>query len=94
MLTLYCLAIKEICYCWVINVYLKRIRELREDFDMKQIEVAELLGIKQPQYNRYETGKRDIPLDNLITLAKFYHVSTDYILELTNEARMYSVKDW
>lgn len=63
-------------------MYLKRLKELREDNDLKQINIAEFLGMKQPQYARYETGKRDIPLDNLISLAKFYKTSTDYILRI------------
>lgn len=70
-------------------MYLKRLKELREDNDLKQNNIADLLKMKQPQYARYETGKRDIPLDNLITLAKFYKTSTDYILELTNNPNPY-----
>ena len=64
--------------------YYPRLRDLREDRDLSQREVAELLGMKQPQYNRYERGLRDIPTDVLIRLARFYNVSTDYILGLTN----------
>ncbi len=70
-------------------MYLKRLKELREDNDLKQSNIAELLDMKQPQYARYETGRRDIPLDNLITLASFYKTSTDYILEVTDEIRPY-----
>jgi transcriptional regulator with XRE-family HTH domain len=66
-------------------MHLKRLKELREDRDLKQITIANLLDMKQPQYARYEIGKRDLPLDNLIELAKFYNTSTDYILGLTNE---------
>jgi len=58
---------------------------LREDHDMTQQQVAEYLGMKQPQYFRYENGTRDIPSDVLIALAKLYHVSTDYILGLKDE---------
>lgn len=58
----------------------KRIRELREDSDMTQKQVADYLGMKQPQYNRYERGFRDIPTDVLIALADLYKTSTDYIL--------------
>lgn len=58
----------------------KRIRELREDSDMTQKQVADYLGMKQPQYNRYERGFRDIPTDVLIALANLYKTSTDYIL--------------
>lgn len=63
-------------------MYLKRLRELREDKDKTQTEIAKILGMKQSQYSRYENGIRDIPLDSLITLAKYYGVSTDYILGL------------
>ena len=62
--------------------YYKRIRDLREDNDLTQAQVAEYLNMKQPQYNRYERGLRDIPSDILIALAKLYNTSTDYILGL------------
>lgn len=62
--------------------YYKRIKELREDHDLTQAQVAEYLGMKQPQYFRYEKGTRDIPSDLLIALSKLYNVSTDYILGL------------
>ena len=63
----------------------KRIRELREDSDMTQKQVADYLGMKQPQYNRYERGFRDIPTDVLIALADLYKTSTDYILGRVDE---------
>ncbi len=62
----------------------RRIRDLREDNDKTQAEVAEYLGMKQPQYHRYETGTRDIPTDILIALAEYYNTTTDYILGLTD----------
>ena len=62
----------------------KRIRDLREDNDKTQLEVAEYLGMKQPQYHRYETGTRDVPTDILIALANYYNTTTDYILGLTD----------
>ncbi len=65
-------------------MYLKTLRNLREDRDLKQSYIAELLKMKQPQYARYEIGKRDIPLEHLVTLCKFYNVSADYILGLPN----------
>ena len=65
--------------------YYKRIRELREDHDMTQNDVAKYLGMKQPQYFRYENGNRDVPPEVLISLAKLYKVSTDYILELKHD---------
>ena len=61
-------------------MFLPRLRDLREDHDMKQKEVAAILGIDQRVYSNYEIGKRDIPLNHLMTLADFYHVSIDYIL--------------
>lgn len=64
--------------------YYKRIRDLREDSDKTQKEIADYLGMKQPQYYRYETGLRDIPSDILIALCKYYHVSSDYILGLSD----------
>ena len=70
-------------------MYLKMIKELREDKDLKQVNIANLLNMKQPQYARYESGKRDLPLDNLIELAKFYGTSTDYILGLTDDMKPY-----
>lgn len=64
--------------------YYRRIRELREDHDMTQRQLASILHMTQPQYFRYEQGYRDIPTDVLISLAKLYGTSTDYILGLTN----------
>ncbi len=68
--------------------YFKRLKDLREDKDMKQTDVAEILGIKQPQYSRYENGLRDIPSDILIMLADYYNVSTDYIFGRTNNPKI------
>ncbi|MGN0488665.1 MAG: helix-turn-helix domain-containing protein [Ruminococcus sp.] len=65
--------------------FYRRIRDLREDNDLTQSEVANYLGMKQPQYHRYESGLRDIPTDVLIQLAKLYRTSVDYILELTDK---------
>ncbi len=69
--------------------YYPRIRDLREDHDLSQWQVAEYLGMKQPQYSRYERGLRDVPTDVLIRLAALYHTSTDYLLGLTNECTPY-----
>ena len=66
-----------------------RIRDLREDHDLTQKAVAEYLHIRQNTYSQYENGQRQIPIDALIALAKFYHTSTDYILGLTDERRPY-----
>ena len=65
-------------------VYYRRLRELREDHDYSQKQIADYLGMKQPQYFRYEQGYRDLPTDILIRLADFYKTSTDYILERTD----------
>ena len=66
-----------------------RLRDLREDHDLSQQQVADYLGMKQPQYSRYERGVRDVPTDVLIRLAKRYNTSTDYILGLTNKSKPY-----
>lgn len=65
--------------------YYRRIRDLREDHDLTQRQVAEYLGMTQPQYFRYERGYRDIPTDILLALAEYYHVSVDYLLGRTDE---------
>ena len=65
--------------------YYRRIRELREDHDLTQAAVSRHLGMKQPQYFRYEQGYRDIPSDILIQLADLYETSTDYILGRTDD---------
>lgn len=65
------------------------IRELREDHDLKQKDLAAYLNCTQVAYSRYELGLRDIPTDVLILLAKFYHTSTDYLLGLTNIKKPY-----
>ncbi len=62
-----------------------RLKDLREDNDIKQKELAQYLHIKQNTYSQYENGQRQLPLDILIKLAKYYNVSTDYILGLTEE---------
>lgn len=70
------------------EMYFQRIRDLREDKDLKQSEVAELLGIKQTVYSRYERGYQNIPLEHLLNLADYYDVSTDYILGRTNNPKI------
>ena len=65
-------------------MYFQRLRDLREDKDMNQTQVAEILKIQQTVYSRYERGFQTIPLEHLITLANFYGVSIDYITERTN----------
>lgn len=65
--------------------YYEIIRELREDKDLRQSDIAKLLGITQQVYSRYEKGINEIPLRHIITLCKFYKVSADYILGLSNK---------
>ncbi|MBQ7906931.1 MAG: helix-turn-helix transcriptional regulator [Clostridia bacterium] len=67
----------------------RRIRDLREDNDLNQTQVAKILGMSQTGYSKYETGENDIPTDILIKLARFYDVSVDYILGETNIKRRY-----
>lgn len=62
-----------------------RLRDLREDKDMKQWQVAEILKMKQEQYQRYESGKRETPIHILIKLADYYNVSLDYLAGRTND---------
>ena len=66
-----------------------RLKDLREDADIKQKYLADYLHIKQNTYSQYENGQRQLPIDVLIALAKFYDVSTDYILGLTNIKKHY-----
>ena len=66
-----------------------RIRDLREDSDLTQKQVAEYLNIKQNTYSQYENGQRQIPIDALIALARYYGTSTDYILGLCEERKPY-----
>ena len=73
-------------------MYLKRLKDLREDRNLKQVNIAEILKITRQQYSLYELGKRDIPAEYLRVLAKFYNTSTDYILELTDEIKPYKRK--
>lgn len=63
----------------------KRIRDLREDKDLNQTQVAKIIGMSQTGYSKYETGENDIPTAILIKLADFYDVSVDYILNRTDE---------
>lgn len=63
---------------------MNRIRDLREDRDLSQSEIAKVIKTTQQQYSKIETGRADIPSEKLILLAKYYKVSTDYILGLTD----------
>ncbi len=67
--------------------YIQRIRNLREDNDKTQAEIAEILGTSQTMYARYERGANELPIRHLITLCKYYKVSADYILGLSNKKK-------
>ncbi len=66
-----------------------RLKEIRQDRDLQQKDVAKILRTSQVQYSRYERGIRTIPIDKLALLAKYYDVSVDYLLGLTNERKPY-----
>lgn len=66
-----------------------RLKDIREDMDITQTQIAEFLHIKQNTYSQYENGQRGLPIDVLIKLAKYFNTSTDYILGLTNESKPY-----
>lgn len=66
-------------------MYFRRIRDLREDSDKKQRELAEYLHIDQSTYSDYETGRINVPIEALIKLADFYKTSIDYIVERVNQ---------
>ena len=72
--------------------FLRRLRDLRQDHDLTQKEVAGLLEIDQRVYSTYETGKREMPLHHLVFLAEYYHTSTDYLLDLTDSPAPYPSK--
>lgn len=67
----------------------RRLKDLREDADLKQENIAAALGMKQQQYSEYERGKREMPLRIYVQIAKYYNVSLDYIAGLTNDKRKY-----
>lgn len=66
-----------------------RIRDMREDRDLTQKQLADYLHIRQNTYSQYETGQRQLPLDVLMALARYYKTSTDYLLGLTDERKPY-----
>ncbi len=70
----------------------RRIRDLREDKNLSQKQLAEILGMSQTGYSKYETGENDIPTQILINLAYFYETSVDYILGLTDIKRPFPRK--
>ncbi len=73
-------------------MYLKRLKDLREDNELRQDDIARILNITRQQYSLYELGKRTLPIDLLNILAEFYNTSTDYILGRTNNKDAYQEK--
>lgn len=69
-----------------------RLRDLREDHDLSQSNIAAYLHVRQNTYSQYETGQRQIPIELLIRLAALYDTSTDYLLDLTDERAPYPKK--
>ncbi len=67
----------------------KRLRDLREDMELNQTELAKMLGMSQTGYSKYETGENDVPTEILIKLARFYNTSIDYILGETDKRERY-----
>ncbi len=72
-----------------MRTFQEKLRGLREDNDLTQQQIADILGTSQTMYARYERGANEMPLHHLITLCKFYHVSADYLLGLTNHKQPY-----
>jgi len=73
----------------IIKTMYRRIRDLREDHDLNQTAVAQMLGMSQTGYSKYETGENDVPTQVLIKLAAFYHTSIDYLLGQTDNPARY-----
>lgn len=69
-------------------MYFQRLRDLREDIDLNQTQIAEILHTSQTVYSRYERGFQTIPVEHLLILADFYNVSIDYILGRTNNKKL------
>ena len=67
------------------KMYIKRIRDLREDHDKTQQNIADVLGTSQTMYARYERGATELPIRHLVTLCRYYSVSADYILGLDDK---------
>ncbi len=67
--------------------FYQRLRDLREDNEKSQEQIAEILGTVRQQYAKYESGKQELPMHHFITLARYYNVSLDYLAGLINEPR-------
>lgn len=77
----------------MIKLNFRRLKDLREDNDLKQEYLAKTLNVSPRSYSSYETGSRLISIHSLIKLAKFYNVSIDYLVGLTDEQKPYPRKD-
>lgn len=78
-----------------MRTFLEKLRGLREDNDLTQTQIAEVLGTSQTMYARYERGANEMPLRHLITLCRFYNVSADYLLNTTpTSSRKQRKADW
>lgn len=75
-----------------MDILAKRLRDIREDRDLSQKEIATLLNTSQGYYSKYELGKREMPLHHLKTLCKFYNITADYFLGFTKEPKPLSKK--
>lgn len=73
-----------------MNFIMLRLKDLREDHDLKQEDVAKILNISQTNYSKYELEKVNIPISSLIVLADFYNTSIDYLIGLTDEIKPYT----
>jgi len=71
----------KMMYCY------QRLRDLREDHDKKQEDIAKILDISRQQYQLYESGKRELPMHHFVVLAKYYNVSLDYLAGLINSPK-------
>lgn len=69
-----------------MRTYLEKLRGLREDNDLTQTQIAEILGTSQTMYARYERGANELPIRHLVTLCRFYNVSADYLLDTTPDS--------
>lgn len=70
-----------------MRTFIEKIRGLREDNDLTQTQIAEVLGTSQTMYARYERGANEMPIRHLVTLCRFYNVSADYLLDTTPDPR-------
>ena len=74
-------------------MFYQRLRDLKEDMDLKQSNLADIIGVSENQYGRYERGENDIPLEKALILANYYNVSIDYIAGRTNDKKGFNKSD-